>query len=227
MAEGTVLLQAKRRTQVGKQVVKAMRHRGTLPAVVYGEKASSVACSVDQKAFVTLLHEHGRNAIINLTMENGDGHATLIKEIQRHPVGGHILHVDFHRISLTQKIVVAVPVEVVGTAAGVRNDGGILEHLLHEVEVECLPTEIPERIVYDVSSLGIHDIVHTSDLVAEGDVRIVTESDRPVIMVVPPTVRRDEEEEEEGAEEAEAAEEELQEPEVIERGKRDEEEDEA
>lgn len=225
MAEGTVLLQAKRRTQVGKQMAKAMRNQGALPAVVYGEKASPVTCSVDQKAFVTILHEHGRNAIVDLTMEDGEGHATLIKEIQRHPVSGHIFHVDFHRISLTQKIVVAVPVEVVGTAAGVRNDGGILEHLLHDVDVECLPTAIPERIAYDVSALSIHDIVHASDLVVGDDVRIVTEADRPVIMVVPPTVRRDEDEEAEEAEEA--AEEELQEPEVIERGKRDEEEDEA
>ena len=102
---------------------------------------------------------------------------------------------------------------------GVRNEGGILEHLLYEVEVECLPTSIPERIAHDVTSMAIHDTVHVSDLIVDGNVRIVTEKDRPVFMVIPPSVRKEEEEaeEEEGLIEGE----EIQEPEVIERGKRD------
>jgi len=225
MAESTVL-QAQPRDQKGKQAAKRLRREGLLPAVVYGENEGAVNCTVEQRAFATLVHEKGRNVIIDLEVEGSGRHATLIKEIQSDPMLGKILHVDFHRISLTEKIIVSVPVEAEGIPLGVRNDGGVLEHLLYEIEVECLPTEIPEQVSYDVTEMGIHDTIHVSDLDVEGNVEITTESDRTVFMVVPPTVRREDLEDEEEALEGEGEEEELQEPEVIERGKRDEEEEE-
>ena len=207
-------------------MAKRLRAEGRLPAVVYGEDAGPVVCSIDQKELEDILHAQGRNAIVSLQTEedSGAGHSTIIKEIQHHPVRGYILHVDFHRIDLTHRLVVEVPVAAKGTPAGVRNDGGILEHMLHYMEVECLPTEIPDVIEVDVSELTIGDAIHVEDIQLEGDVQVVTEADRSLFVVVPPTVRQ--EDEEEGEEELGELDEEMQEPEVIERGKREDEDEE-
>ena len=219
-----VILKADHRTEVGKQAVKHLRQQGRLPAVVYGEKQDQVVCSVDRKELEVILHDQGRNVLVSLEMPEGQNQdTTIIKEIQHHPLKGEMQHVDFHRISLTEKIIFEVAVEAEGIPAGVRTEGGILEHMLYEVEVECLPTDIPGKIVFDVTELDIGDTIHVSDLVVDGDVVIVTESDRSVFVVVPPSVAQvaEDEEEEEAVED-----EEMQEPEVIERGKRDEEEEE-
>ena len=219
-----VVLKADRRTQVGKQAVKHLRLKGRLPAVVYGEKQDPIVCSVDRKELEVILHDQGRNALLSLDLPDGQAQdTTIIKEIQHHPLKGEMQHVDFHRISLTEKIIVEVAVEAEGNPVGVRTEGGILEHMLYELEVECLPTDIPDKVVFDVTEMSIGDTIHGSDLVVEGNVEIVTESDRSVFVLVPPTVAQvaEDEEEEEALEE-----EEMQEPEVIERGKRDEEEEE-
>ena len=219
-----VVLKADRRTQVGKQAVKHLRLKGRLPAVVYGEKQDPIVCSVDRKELEVILHDQGRNVLLSLDLTDGQAQdTTIIKEIQHHPLKGEMQHVDFHRISLTEKIIVEVAVEAEGNPVGVRTEGGILEHMLYEVEVECLPTDIPDKVVFDVTEMSIGDTIHVSDLVVEGNVEIVTESDRSVFVVVPPAVAQvaEDEEEEEALEE-----EEMQEPEVIERGKRDEEEEE-
>lgn len=217
-----VTLKADVRTSRGKKVAKRLRNEGQLPAVVYGENDAPIACSVDQRTLADLLHSHGRNAII--TLEAGDqSQSTIVKDIQQHPLRGDILHVDFHRIDLTRKIVVEVPVETVGTPVGVRNDGGILEHMLYDLEIECLPTDIPEQITIDVSELGVGDSLHVSDINLDNDaLTIITDGDRTVFAVAAPTVVAvDEEEEGELVGEEDA----MQEPEVIERGKRDDEED--
>jgi len=202
-----------------------LRYRGQLPGVVYGEDAASVACSVDYRALSDLLKAHGRNAIISLSAGDGS-QSTIIKDIQYHPVRGEILHVDFHRIDLTRKIVVDVPVHATGSAVGVRIGEGILEQMLHEIEVECLPTDIPDHIAVDVSALEIGDSLHVSDIVLDGDdLSIVTDSDRTMFAVAAPAlvIEEEEEEDEEGlvaeGEEGEEGEE-MQEPELIERGRR-------
>lgn len=220
-----VSLQAAVRTGTGKGDARRMRRTGRIPAVVYGDRSAPVACSVDAKELSTVLHEHGRNSLLSLVVGNGEEQSedtAIVKELQRHPLDGHLLHADFYRISLTQKIVVEVRVESEGIPAGVRTEGGILEQLLHQLEVSCLPAEIPESISFDVTNLDIGDSVHVSDLSVTGDVEIVTDGDRSVFVVVPPSISQVEEEEEEVLEEDE----EMQEPEVIERGKRDEEEEE-
>ena len=209
------------RTESGKKVARRLRYRGQLPAVVYGEGAASVACSVDYRTLSDLLKAHGRNAIISLSA--GDvSQSTIIKDIQYHPVRGEMLHVDFHRVDLTRKIVVEVPIRATGSAVGVRIGEGILEHMLHEIEVECLPTEIPDHIAIDVSDLDIGDSLHVSDIVLDGDdLSIVTDIDRTVFAVAAPALVIEEEEEgedEEGLVDEEG--EEMQEPEVIERGRR-------
>ena len=214
-----VVLKAEVRSGVGKQIAKRLRAAGKLPAVVYGAKVAPIACSVDAKALETALHKHGRNAIINL--DTGDQtQSTIVKELQQDFMRGSMLHVDFHCIDLTQKIVVEVMVESVGTPNGVRNDGGILEQMLHHIELECLPIEIPDRIVVDVSALEIGDSLHVSDMTLENPGHtIVTDGERTVFALAAPTVVRDGDEDET----AEA----ITEPEVIERGKKDEDEDNA
>ena len=219
----TAVLKAAERTDAGKGPSRRLRGTGRIPAVVYGPEIQPVNCSIDQREFSAVVSEHGRNAIITLNVDGGaDGHSTIIKEVQHNPLSGQVLHVDFHRISLTERLVVEVPVRSEGTPLGVRNDGGILEQLLHTVEVESLPTEIPDEIFFDVNEMVIGDSVHVSDLVVAGQAEIVTEGDRSVFVLVPPTVRQEDEEEVEELEEDE----EMREPEVIERGKREEDEDE-
>ncbi len=218
-----VSLQAEVRAGTGKGEAKRIRRTGRIPAVVYGDRSAAVACTVDAKELATVLHDHGRNTLLSLVVGNGEGRSedtAIVKDLQRHPVGGHLLHADFYRISLTRTIVVEVRIESEGIPAGVRTESGILEQLLHHVEVSCLPAEIPDSISFDVTNLNIGDSVHVSDLSVTGNVEIVTEGDRSVFVVVPPSVTQVEEEEEELIEEDE----EMQEPEVIERGKRDEEE---
>lgn len=211
-----ISLSADVRTEAGKKIAKRLRRQGRLPAVVYGEREEPIACSVEQRALTDLLRDHGRNAIIALTA--GDKRqSTIVKDIQYHPLNGDILHADFHRIDLTRKIVVEVPIAAQGVPVGVRNDGGILEHMLHGLEVECLPTDIPDQIGVDVSKLEIGDSLHVSDIALDGDdLTLVTDVDRTVFAVAAPAIIAAEEEEEDEL----VAEEEMQEPEVIERGRR-------
>lgn len=216
-----VSLNADVRTASGKKIAKQLRYRGQLPAVVYGENGAPVACSVDQRALSDLLKAHGRNAIISLSA--GDtSQSTIIKDIQYDPLRDEILHVDFHRIDLARKIVVEVPIHATGSAVGVRIGEGILEQMLHDLEVECLPTDIPDHIEIDVSDLDIGDSLHVSDIVLESDdFAIVTDADRTMFAVAAPALVVEEEEEEEDAElVGEEGEEEMQEPELIERGGR-------
>lgn len=214
-----VVLKAELRTEVGKQVAKRLRAVGKLPAVVYGENADPIACTVEAKALENLLHAHGRNAIINL--DTGEQtQSTIVKDLQQDYLRGDMIHVDFHRIDLTHKIVVEVLVESVGTPVGVREEDGILEQMLYHLEVECLPTEIPDRIEIDVSALAIGESLHVSDITLENpDHTIITDEERTIFAVAAPTVVSDDDEDGDG-------EDEMQEPEVIGRGK-DDDEDEA
>jgi len=216
----TAVLEAKPPHTAGKQTSNQLRNSGSVPAVVYGSEINSVKCSVDQRAFRGMIKDFGRNAIVSLKVEGDQDYPTIVKEIQHHPVSYDVLHIDFHRISMTQRLIVEVLVHAEGIPLGVRNDDGILEQMLHQVEVECLPTNIPETMVVDVTELEIGDNVHVSDLVAPEGTMIVTDAERSVFALIPPSVRKDDDEEE-GEDTPEDAP--LQ-PEVIERGKKEDEE---
>ncbi|MGE5175687.1 MAG: 50S ribosomal protein L25 [Hyphomicrobiales bacterium] len=183
-------LKGVRRAGTGKGVTRKLRAGGAVPAVYYGRGEEPITLTVDRKDVETLFHTSGSsNVIVDLQVE-GDAASdrkALIREIQRDPVLGSILHLDFHHISLTERITVEVPIELTGTPVGVKDGGGILEHLLREVEVECLPTDIPAEITVDVSALNIGDSLHVSDLSAPG-VEILTDAHRTIATVVPPTV---------------------------------------
>ena len=183
-------LKGARRSAVGKGVARKLRQAGSIPAVYYGRGEEPIVLTVGLKELEeVIVKAEGSNVIVDLKVD-GDGvgdRKALIREIQRDPVGGHILHLDLQHISLTERITVEVPIVLTGIPTGVKDGGGILEHLLRDVEVECLPTDIPSRLEIDVSALNIGDSLHVSDLRAD-KVTILTEGERPIAAVVPPTV---------------------------------------
>lgn len=198
-------LKGARRSGIGKGVARKLRQTGSIPAVYYGRGEEPIVLTVVVKELEeVILKAEGSNVIVDLRVD-GDGvgdRKALIREIQRDPVGGHILHLDLQHISLTETIVVEVPIILIGVPTGVKDGGGILEHLLRDVEVECLPTDIPSRLEIDVSALNIGDSLHVSDLKAD-KVTILTEGERPIAAVVPPTVLEEAKPAEEGAAAAE------------------------
>ena len=185
-----ISLEAARREGVGKGAARKLRAGGRIPAVYYGRGEEAIPLEVDLKALEAVIHSaEGSNVIVDLKVPGAQAkdRKALIREIQRHPVEGSILHLDLQHISLTERITVEVPIVLIGTPTGVKDAGGILEHLLREVEVECLPTDIPSKLEVDVSALSIGDTLHVSDIKAER-VEIKTESDRAIATVVPPTI---------------------------------------
>jgi large subunit ribosomal protein L25 len=203
-----VSLEATPRSDVGKGVARKLRTGGRVPGVYYGRGEESIPLTVALKDLEAVIESaEGSNVIVDLKLSGtaAKDRKALIREIQRHPVAGLILHLDLQHISLTERIVVEVPIVLVGTPLGVKDGGGILEHLLREVEVECLPTDIPSKLEVDVSALQIGDSLHVSDLKVERG-EILTEAGRAIAAVVPPTIL----EEVKPAEEAVTAE-----PEVI------------
>src|SRR6267143_2605519 len=210
-----ISLEAARRADVGKGVARKLRAGGRVPAVYYGRGEDSIPLTVSLKDLEQVIESaEGSNVIVDLKVP-GDAakdRKALIREIQRDPVAGLIIHLDLQHISLTERITVEVPIVLVGTPIGVKDGGGILEHLLREVEVECLPTDIPSKLEVDVSALQIGDSLHVSDITVER-ATILTEADRAIAAVVPPTVLEEVEPAEEGA---------VAEPELIAKEKKDE-----
>jgi len=185
-----VSLECTRRDGIGKGIARKLRAEGRVPAVFYGRGENSIPLIVGLKELELVIHKSaGSNVIVDVKI-SGDAakdRKALIREIQRDPVAGSILHFDLQHISLTERITVEVPVVLLGIPTGVKDSGGILEHLLREVEVECLPTDIPSKLEVDVSGLNIGDTLHVSDLKADR-VEIKTEADRAIATVVPPTI---------------------------------------
>ena len=184
----TVDLQGELRTQAGKQVAKRLRRAQRIPAVVYGGQRGPVSVAVNPKELLSVL-ESGENTLINLSLGGGATPQTslvILKELQRDPVKGRPLHADFQAITMEQKIRVEVPLVLSGDPIGVKDKGGILEHSLRQLSVECLPIDIPEKIVVDVSGLDIGNALHVRDVhVAEG-IRILDDAARVLASVSAP-----------------------------------------
>lgn len=186
------------REESGTSASRRLRREGLLPGVVYsaGEKATSV--QLDERELGTVLRESGsENLIVNLLIEGKQPHKALLRDIQRHPLTGAVLHVDFYEISMTQKLKVQIAIELVGEAEGTKQ-GGVLEHLVHAIEVECLATDLVERFEVDVSELNIGDRITVGDLgIDTSKFEVHADADLAVTAVAAPRV---EEELEEGAE---------------------------
>jgi large subunit ribosomal protein L25 len=183
MAE--IKLIAKGRTDRGKNAARRLRREGLIPAVVYGGKGDTVAVAVDPKALQKVLRsEAGRNAILKLDIADQGATNAILKGWQVDPIKESFLHADFYRIAMDVAIRVTVPVVTKGEARGVKVDGGVLELILREIEVECLPGDIPERIEVDVTDLGINGAVRISELPVNEKVKVLEAADHLVVHVV-------------------------------------------
>jgi large subunit ribosomal protein L25 len=171
----------------GKIAVKKLRASGLVPAIVYHRGEEAVSITVNSKELSRIIRSAGNeNILINLTIEKEKkpkARAVLIKEIQHHPVRQDILHVDFNEISLTEKVIVEVEIVAVGESIGVKQDGGVLDHPLRIVKVQCLPTDIPKNITVDVSALKINDAVHVKDLVLSDKIKVLNDPETLLLQV--------------------------------------------
>ena len=210
-----IVVDVKGRESLGKNPSRRLRHQGLIPAIVYGAKKDPVPVIVDPKKILEIIHsESGVNTIFQLGLAEKEARRhVMIKEYQVDPVKGNLIHADFVRIQMDEVIEVEVPVQVSGEAAGVKLDGGILEHVTRLVRVSCLPGDIPEHITIDVTPLKIGDALRVSDLPTSDRYRILTETDQTLVVVSPPA------KEETVVAAAEAAPAVPAEPEVIKKGK--------
>lgn len=215
-----ITLEAQLRTETGKGAARSLRRHGFVPAVIYGHGEQTRACKVNTKQLGKLLTSVSyENTLIDLKLDDGESPRVLIREVQLHPYRPEVLHVDFLTVHKGEKVRLDVPINLVGVAPGVK-EGGIMEHLRHEVEIRCDPDMIPETLDVDISGMGIGDSLTVADLEPAKGVEILSDPAAAICSVVPPTVHKVEEEvevvEEEAVEEAE--------PEVVGRGKPAEEE---
>lgn len=200
-------LQADHREGTGKGVARKLRAAGRVPGVLYGHGMEPVSLAVDSKDLYHVLHTGaGSNVLVDLAVD-GKEHLVLAREIQRDHIRGRVVHVDFLAIRRDEKIVIDVPVRVVGEAPGVKQ-GGVIEHHLWDLHVECLPGDVPDGIDADVPALEIGDGLRVADITPPSGVTVLTSPDETILSVVTPPVLQVEEEvaEEEAAEVAEGAE---------------------
>ncbi len=213
-----IAMEAEVRTPGNKNVARRLRAAGRVPAVLYGSKQDAVSLSLDPKPVLAALHSQaGKNTILELKVAGGESTSAVLQEACYDPVSGKLLHVDLKRIDLTRKLRTKVPVHAVGEAKGVKVQGGILEFVSREVEVECLPMDIPQRIDADVSELVVGKNLRMRDLKLDAKVALISPADQVVAHIV---VLK--EEEAKPAEEVAAAA--PAEPEVIKKGKAEKEE---
>lgn len=199
------------RNETGKQIAKRIRRDGKVPGIYYIHGENPISFSVDAKELRTALTH--KSSILDVNLGQAEPAKCIIREVQWHPVSGVPLHVDLMGVRLTEEVTVEVPILLVGSAAGAR-DGGTLQQILRTLEIKCLPLDIPETINVDVSNLNIHDAIYVRDLKYE-KIEILNDLEQIVVSVLAPRL-------EEAAAPAPAAE--TAEPEVIERGKKPEEE---
>lgn len=193
------------RDDTGKGVARKLRAAGRIPAVLYGQDHDPVSLSLEPRSLERLLHSEGLNALFDLDGgESVKGRTVLVKDVQRHPVRGDLMHADFFEIDARKTITVSVAIHLEGTPVGVSLDGGVLDHALREVELDCLPRAIPESLELDVSQMGLGESLHVSDIPLPDGVEMRTNDELSVVSVVAPRVEEAAAEVAEGEEGAEA-----------------------
>jgi len=217
----TITINVDRRDIKGKGAARSLRRNDMIPAVIYrgGESMPIKIPKTEITKFINTTA--GEQVMVKLQFSDGENKFALMKDYQVDPVKRNLLHADFFEVSLTEKVKVSVHVTTVGEPIGVKRDGGVLQHVLREIEVECLPDKIPGHIKVDISNLGIGQSFHVSDIKIDEEIRILTDPDGVIANVVAPVI----EEVAKPAEEVAAAET-TAEPEVIKKGKKEEAEEE-
>ena len=187
-----VKLSARPRLESGRNSVKSVRARGSVPAVIYGKKTNPANLEVSHRDLEALLsHAVGENILVELEIQDGskkNSQLSLIQEVQHHPVARNILHVDFQAVSMTEEISASVTVESTGEADGVKNFGGLLEQSIRSLSVRCLPQNLPEVITVDVSALKVGESIHVRDIKLPAGVTVEDNEDLTVFIVAEPSV---------------------------------------
>ena len=181
----TIELGADKREIVTKGTLRTLRVGGMIPAVVYGGKKEPANLIIEGKKLIRVLKGHGMNVLVNLKVGAG-AEVVLLKDLQRDVLTHEIIHVDFQRISMTEKLDVNVPIHIKGEAPGVKVGGGIMEHILRDLRVRCLPADIPDGIHLDVSALQLNQGLKVKDIVAPQGVEILNEAEALVVNIVAP-----------------------------------------
>jgi large subunit ribosomal protein L25 len=210
------VLEAVRREDFGRNNSGRLRRKGHIPAVIYGGEAGKTeSLAVDPKALIAILRsESGANTLISLRLDGAGDTRVLLKQYQVHPVSQELLHADFYRVAMDKLIRVTVPVQLAGEAKGVKAQGGIVDFVHREIVVECLPADIPQHLVVDVTELMLHDGVRVRDIDTGGKWKPISEADMLIVHVVAPKVEAEPAPAEVAAVPAAPAE-----PEVIKKGK--------
>lgn len=181
-------LQVEKRDGTGKGVARKLRQSGRVPAVLYGGGEGSMHLSLDTKKAEYLFHNISvDNTIIDLAFEGEkEPVRTLVREIQTHPWKAHVMHVDFLRIQKGVAVDMTVPVHLVGIPIGVRNSGGIIEQIIHDIAVRCIPSKIPESIEVDITELDLHDVLHVADITFGEGVEVMLAPEQTVCAIAQP-----------------------------------------
>ena len=188
-----VKLVAERRTEIGRSAVRKLKARGAVPAIIYGAKDKPEPLQISRRDINALLsHASGENILVELEIA-GDGRnrLALVQEVQHSPVGGDVLHIDFHAVSMDERIEAEVPLEPTGIANGVKNFGGLLEQNVRALAIECFPRDLPDKITVDISALNIGDSIHVRDVPLPEGVRTKVPPDLTVFSVLAPTVEEE------------------------------------
>ena len=181
------VIAAQLRTPGGKNVNRRIRKDGKIPAVIYGPGKPPIVVSVDPLDVKTILYsETGRNTIFTISVDGSEQSKAMVKDYQRDPVQGNLIHTDFLEIAMDRLLELTVNVEIVGEAEGVKLDGGIMDIVTRSIEVECLPSDIPESIKVDVSHLKINDYIRVKNIQADAKVRFLSDPEIVVVTIVPP-----------------------------------------
>ena len=186
MATSTIeaVVATPREGKFNKNAARRVRVSGKIPAVVYGAGQDAVAVAVDPRVITKILHsDSGHNTIFDLNVEGSAVVKAMIVDWQHEPIKGALLHIDLKRIAMDKMMTVSVPIQLVGTPVGVKSQGGILEHVMREVEIECLPTDIPSHLDVDVSGLELHGVIHVSDLPHSGSIKFLGDENATVAHV--------------------------------------------
>jgi large subunit ribosomal protein L25 len=221
----SLVIKSGKRDIFGKNASRRIRREGMIPAILYGEGAASVPLVLNKKDLITILRsESGENTIFRIAFDSEE-RDVMIKDMQIDPTTDELLHADLIQIAMDKLIRVNVPLNLVGEAFGVKTEGGFVDFMTRELEVECLPADIPESISVDISSLHLHQSLKVSDIAPPADVKLITEPNTVVVLIQVPHEEKVEVKPEEAAAAVEAAPE-AAEPEVIKKERKKEEEEE-
>jgi large subunit ribosomal protein L25 len=184
-------LDAKKRDGRGKNEARRLRAGGRIPAVVYGARTEGqlpegVPVAVDPKEVLRILHsESGANTLINLKLDGGESRV-MVRDYQLDPITHQLLHADFYQLAMDKAIIVSVPIVVKGEPVGVKQEGGLLDFVTREIQVQCLPTDIPEKIDVDVRELALHQSIRVKDLASDAKWKVITDPETMLVHVVMP-----------------------------------------